>query len=97
MDNENSSNNSTFVVPSNPEDRRELAKGLQEAVDAMTRMDAERDKTNEVLKELENKFDIPKKILRQVAKTRKDSSYPEKSQELSSFEELYENLFKEEN
>lgn len=80
-------------VPTRPEDQKNLQKALDGVVDAMTRISGEQDYINETLKELEQQYGVPKKVLRQVAKTREKDEYKEKSEEVGTFEYLYEALY----
>lgn len=81
------------VIPSNSADQKNIQKALDEVVNAMIRMDSERSYVNESLKEISDQYGIEKKLLRQVAKTKKDDAYNEKTEEMNSFEELYETLY----
>lgn len=84
-------------IPNNDQDRKNLQKSLDEIVNSMTRQDAERSFQNETLKELEDQYEIPKKVLRQVAKARQKDEYNEKSAEMDTFETLYEVLYESNN
>jgi len=71
----------------------ELHKTLEGVVEAMIRTDAEREYINETLKALEEKHEVSKKVLRNVAKARKDDQYREKAEENEAFEHLYESIY----
>ena len=73
----------------------DLSKVMAEVVNAMIRIDAENEYIKEALKDLEEKYEIPTKILRAVAKTEKDDKYNEKAEQDELFHETYEKCFKE--
>lgn len=61
-------NHQSLILPSNPEDRERIKRGLKDVVDGMIRIHAEQVKNRETLKWLSEEFEIPKKIVSNAAK-----------------------------
>lgn len=96
MNNTTDENNTTTMQNLSEEDARNLEQVLDDVVNSMVRQDAERTYVNEALKQLQDNYGINKKILRQVAKARKDDSYKEKEQEMEELETVYQTVYGEE-
>lgn len=80
------------VIPSNPEDRRKVLGALTEMSASFTRMDAERDLQKEILANLEEDFELPKKYMRKVARIYHKQNLIEEKNAFQEVEDIYEGL-----
>ena len=83
---------SNVIVPSSPEDRKKIKDALIEISASLTRMEAERDLIKDILVEVEDKFELPKKYIRKLAKIYHKQNYAEIRQEQDDVETLYETV-----
>jgi hypothetical protein len=83
---------SNVIVPSSPEDRKKIKDALIEISSSLTRMEAERDLIKDILAEVEDKFELPKKYIRKLAKIYHKQNYAEIRQEQDDVETLYETV-----
>lgn len=82
------------AIPSTQEDQERLRKALDEICNSMTRMDAERDHIKNILADMKERYDIPPKYLRRVARVQHKANYVQETQDNEVFEELHETLYK---
>jgi hypothetical protein len=85
---------SGFVMPSSPADRKHIMDVMGEISASKTRSEAERDFQKEAIKELFDKYRIPKRLLNRFAKSYHKQSYTEELAVDSDFETLVEVLAK---
>ena len=83
---------SNVIVPSSPEDRKKIKDALIEISASLTRMEAERDLIKDILVEVEDKFELPKKYTRKLARIYHKHNYAEIRQEQDDVETLYETV-----
>ena len=57
------------ITISSPEDRKKIKEAVQEISNSLTRIEAERDLIREIIKEVSDNHQIPRKILSKIAKT----------------------------
>lgn len=81
-----------IVVPSSPEDRRIIRDVLSDISDNMTKMESFRESNNEAIKELAEKYDLPAKFIRKMARAYHKQSFEKDKQEMEDFEILYESI-----
>lgn len=55
------------ILPSSPEDRKRIMRALQEMSVTLTRIDMEREHLSDIQTQLKEKFELPKKLTRQLA------------------------------
>lgn len=79
---------------SSPEDRKKVAKAIQEISDSMTRIDAEKDLIKDIIQVTYENHEIDKKHLRKLAAIYHKQSLSEFKTEYDEVETLYEELFK---
>ena len=77
---------------SNPADRKAVYDALREISNSMTRMEAERDLISETLKAVKDKFELPPKYTRTLAKIYHKQNFNQMKEEQSEVEHLYEAL-----
>lgn len=81
---------SSVIIPSSPDDRKVIREKLSEISDSYTRIEAERDHINEILADLEDEFELPKKYMRKVARVYHRQNINEVKAEFSDIEDIYE-------
>jgi hypothetical protein len=77
---------------SNPADRKAVYDALVEISNSMTRMEAERDLIKETLNMVKDKYELPQKYTRTLAKIYHKQNFQEMKSEQSEVEDLYESL-----
>jgi archaellum component FlaC len=85
---------SNVILPSSPEDRKKIMGAVQEISNAMTRIEAERDLIKEILADVEDKFELPKKYTRKVAKIYHKQNISQIQQEQEDLVTIYETVTK---
>lgn len=79
-------------VPSNPADRKKIEQALQEISNSLTRTEAERDLTRDIIKTTCEQFELDKKIFRRMARVYHRRNFSEEVAEHEQFETLYETI-----
>ena len=77
---------------SNPADRKAVYDALREISNSLTRMEAERDLISETLKSVKDKFELPPKYVRTLAKIYHKQNFNQVKAEQEEVEYLYEAL-----
>lgn len=77
---------------SNPADRKAVYDALREISNSMTRMEAERDLISETLKAVKDKFELPPKYVRTLAKIYHKQNFNQIKEEQAEVEQLYESI-----
>ena len=77
---------------SNPADRKAVYDALREISNSLTRMEAERDLISETLKAVKDKFELPPKYVRTLAKIYHKQNFNQVKEEQAEVEYLYEAL-----
>jgi hypothetical protein len=83
---------SNVALPSSPEDRKKILASVQEISNSLTRIEAERDLIKEILADVQDKFALPKKYTRKVAKIYHKQNFSEVQQEQEELEAIYETV-----
>lgn len=83
---------SNVIIPSSPEDRKKIRQALEEISNSLTRIEAERDLIKDILQDVEDKFELPKKYTRKVAKIFHKQNFKEVQEEQSELETIYETV-----
>jgi hypothetical protein len=79
-------------VLSNPTDKKAIRDALREISQSLTRVEGERDYIKESIKAVSEKYLIPKKTLRRMAKVYHNQNYNKEQEEFEEFETLYETI-----
>ena len=79
----------SVIIPSSPEDRQAVKNRLTEISNSLTRIESERDHINEILHDMQDKFDLPKKHMRKVAKVYHKQNINEVKEEFADIEDIY--------
>lgn len=72
-----------------PEDKKKIKGSLIEISNSMTRSDAERDLIKEIVNEMHDTFDIPKKTIKRMARIYHKQNFHTEQQEMEELGELY--------
>jgi vacuolar-type H+-ATPase subunit D/Vma8 len=83
---------SNVIIPSSPEDRKKIRGALEEISNSLTRIEAERELIKEILQDVEDKFELPKKYTRKVAKIFHKQNFAEVKTEQEDLETIYETV-----
>lgn len=74
------------------EELKKLDKGLSELSDVMTMKEAQNETMKEIVKALNKELNIPKSLIRELAKTHHKSNYSEVVAQQEEFQLLYEGI-----
>lgn len=83
---------SNTILPSSPEDRKAIKQAMVEFSNSLTRIEAEQDLQKEILNDLFDKFDLPKKYMRRVAIIYHKQNLNEFKAEVQEVEDIYESI-----
>lgn len=83
-----------FAVPQDDVSKKKIKDAFQEISDSLTRMAAERDLIKDIIKDLSEEFEIPKKQLNKAARTYHKQNFSTVVAEQEEFEILYETITK---
>jgi hypothetical protein len=72
--------------------KEKIKKALSEASICMTQIEAERDSIKEIIDDLSDEFDIPKKTVRKMIKVYHKQNFGEEVAETEEFQTLYEQV-----
>lgn len=82
------------ITISSPEDRKKIKDAVQEISNSMLRMEAERDLIKEIIKEISDNHQIPRKIIAKIAKTFHKQNLTQEVADHEDFVDLYETVTK---
>lgn len=82
------------ITISSPEDRKKIKEAVQEISNSMLRMEAERDLIKEIVKEISDNHQIPRKIIAKIAKTFHKQNLTQEVADHEDFVDLYETVTK---
>lgn len=83
---------SNVVIPSDDETKKRIRGALEEISNSMTRMGAERDLIKNILQDIEDDTQVPKKYLRKMANIFHKQNLNEVKTENDDVETLYETV-----
>jgi hypothetical protein len=83
---------SNVVIPSDDETKKRIRGALEEISNSMTRMGAERDLIKNILQDVEDDTQVPKKYLRKMANIFHKQNLNEVKAENDDVETLYETV-----
>jgi hypothetical protein len=81
-----------IVVPSNPTDLKTIMSAIKDVNDCMIRISSERDVIKDIIADLSEKYEIPKKYFNKMAKTYYKQSFDKEASEADDFVQLYESV-----
>ena len=77
-----------------PEDKKKVFDAVREISNSMTRIDAERDLIKDIVKDVSDNFQIPRKTVKKIAVTYHKQNLTQVEQEHEEFVELYDKVTK---
>ena len=77
---------------SNEVDRKKFNDALQEISNSMTRVAAEKDLIKDIVVDLSEQFQLPKKTINKLAKVYHKQSFSQEEQEFDELQTLYEEV-----
>ena len=84
---------SNITIPTNPKDLLKLKQMISQAVDCMTRIAAENEAKKEIIEEITEQFEVPKKLVNKAVTTQHKLNFSEQASDSENFELLYESLY----
>lgn len=85
-------NKDAFVLPSNPQDRKNILDLFEELSNCFTRIEGEKTYIKEAIDIASENYNIPKKVLRKAAKVYHQQNFDQLSAEEEQFAEFYEQI-----
>ena len=82
------------ITISSPEDRKKIKDAVQEISNSKLRMEAERDLIKEIVKDVSDNHQIPRKIVAKIAKTFHKQNLTQEIADHEDFVEVYETVTK---
>lgn len=82
------------MTVSSPVDRKKILDAMREISNSMTRIAAERDLIKDIVKDVSDNFQIPRKVVNKIAKTYHKQNLTQEVQEHEEFVELYDSVTK---
>ena len=73
-------------------DKKAIKDAMREISSSMTRTEAERDLIKEIINDISEKYEIPKKTFRKLARVYHKQNFTKEIEEHEEFELLYENI-----
>lgn len=77
-----------------PVDKKKILDAMREISDSMTRISTERDLVKDIVKEVSDNFQIPRKVVNKIARTYHKQNLTQEVQEHEEFVELYDSVTK---
>jgi hypothetical protein len=81
-----------IVIPSNPTEREAIKSSMKEISDVMTMIEAKRQFITDEIKALSEKYKLPARFLRKMARAYHSQTFQKEKQEMLDFEALYESI-----
>lgn len=85
-----------YPLPTNPADIEKLKKLIREGTDCETRMASEKEYKKELIADISEQFDIPKKDVGRMIKDSYANSFSKKAAQESQYQALFETVFPDE-
>ena len=80
------------MLPSNPKDLKKIDYALEEISNSKTRIEAERELIKEIVDNINEDFDLPKKLINQLAKVYHMRNFAEEVSQQEDFQVAFEQL-----
>lgn len=84
------------LIVSNPIDKKKIKDALFEISNSYTRIDAEKELIKDIVEDLADKFELPKKHINKIARAYHKQNYNEQVTDSEEFQHLYESLLETE-
>ena len=82
------------MTVSSPEDKKKILAAVREISNSLTRIEAERDLIKDIVKDVSDNYQIPRKTVKKIATTYHKQNMTQVEQEHEEFVELYEDVTK---
>lgn len=82
------------ITISSAEDRKKIKEAVQEISNSLTRIEAERDLVREIVKDVSDAHQIPRKIIAKIAKTFHRQNLAQEVADHEDFVDLYDTVTK---
>lgn len=80
------------IVVSSPADKKKIKDALFEISGSYARIEAERELVKDIINDLADKFELPKKTVSKIAKAYHKNSFSKEVADSEEFQELYESI-----
>ncbi len=81
---------STVVIPTNPADLKDIKTRVQQGVDSLLRIDAEKVLLKETIEGIVEKYELPKQYVADMIRREHKNDFDEKAAKFDDFTALYE-------
>ena len=81
---------SNVIIPSDPKSKQTLLNALKEMSDSMTRVEGEKNLQKEIIEDVSDSVEVPKKYIRKMANIYHKQNLTEVRTEMDDVEALYE-------
>lgn len=78
-----------IIVPSNPADLKNIKAAIKDINDCMMRVAAEKEAIKDIVSDLAEKYELPKRYINRMARTYFKQSFDKEAAEMDDFEQLY--------
>jgi hypothetical protein len=82
------------MTVSSPEDKKKILSAVREISNSLTRIEAERDLIKDIVKDVSDNYQIPRKTVKKIATTYHKQNMTQVEQEHEEFVELYDDVTK---
>lgn len=82
------------MTVTSPADKKKILDAVREISNSLTRISAERDLMKDIVKDISDNFQIPRKVVNKIAKTYHKQNLTQEVQEHEEFVELYDSVTK---
>ena len=82
----------SIIIPTNPNDIARLKRLVQDAVDCMTRIEAEREAIKDIVELVKEELEIPGKYTNKLIRTKFKNDFDKLEMEQDDFAELYDKI-----
>lgn len=82
------------MTVSSPDDKKKIFAAIREVSNSLTRIEAERDLIKDIVKDVSDNYQIPRKTVKKIATTYHKQNMTQVEQEHEEFVELYDDVTK---
>lgn len=84
----------TLIIPSSPADLKKISTMVDEGVDCLTRIASERDALKDIVDSIVEKYELPKKHVNKLIRSRFKDDFKKLQAEMEEFDELWNKISK---
>lgn len=82
-----------YVLPSSPADKKKISDAIEEMVNSLVRIDAEKDHFKAIQERLKDEFEMPSDLAARLAKTRHKSDFDKQDSKFQGFQDTFQALY----